>query len=181
MAWFWSDAACFSLHHGVLFYVISFEVSGSSAPPTPGPIHEGENCHYDQLFGSAVEGTLVQHTWWLPCRSHCLWELCSTGANKNFLNLDTQGLIQQSIPSSERKHSAGQTLQLSASTLTAFLSHSLRLQRDCFQDPGMVFYRLEGCINIFLCLYSRIMRGRLHSYQRSWAFSMWKARIPCKL
>lgn len=31
MAWFWSDAACFSLHHGVLFYVISFEVSGSSA------------------------------------------------------------------------------------------------------------------------------------------------------
>lgn len=61
-------------------------------------IHEGVNCHYDKL--SAV----WQREHWLntlggcPCRSHCLWELCSTGANKTVLNLDTQGLIQQSIP-----------------------------------------------------------------------------------
>lgn len=42
-AWFWSDAACFSSHHGVLFYVISFEVSGSSVqrggPGEHRPLH----------------------------------------------------------------------------------------------------------------------------------------------
>lgn len=30
-----------------------------TARRTPASIHEGENCHYDKLFGSAVEGTLV--------------------------------------------------------------------------------------------------------------------------
>ena len=57
------ERSCFSLYLGVLFYVISFEVSGALCRPssrkgTPGSIHEGVNCHYDKLSPQCGGGNI---------------------------------------------------------------------------------------------------------------------------
>jgi hypothetical protein len=98
-----SKRSCFSLYLGVLFYVISFEVRGALCrircqTRTPASIHEGVKCHYDKLSAVWRREHWLNTLGGCPRRSHCLWELCSTGANKTVLNLDTQGLFQQSIP-----------------------------------------------------------------------------------
>lgn len=136
MAWFWSDA-CFSLHHGFLFYVISFEVSGSSVQDQQ---HLRQllwwNYHYDKLLRQCGGGNigLTHLVATLPDPTVCESFVPPEQTKERFESWHARAHSAEH-PCYERRHSAGQTLQFLASTLRHFSQILSICKETVFKTP----------------------------------------------